>query len=216
MKYILGTCFLAFSMYTSAQDYGTFVSFNIGRTQLDLTENFEGESDTIISPGAGLSVGYLFDSNIITQLGVSFSENSSLLGAFDRFSLVHLDVLAGYQLQQEKIRFTPKIGYASWALNAKEGQLFNSGSEDSKEQEGNDFFWAASLGYSFSDRFELSLSHKNVNTNFGGYNLSHIEFLLNIQLSFKYSQKNDVVPLNVGFMSIQIKKSGYMAAFFIA
>ena len=83
-------------MYTSAQDYGTFVSFNIGRTQLDLTENFEGESDTIISPGAGLSVGYLFDSNIITQLGVSFSENSSLLGAFDRFSLVHLDVLAGY------------------------------------------------------------------------------------------------------------------------
>lgn len=180
LRYILLTYLLAFSLHSSAQDYGAFYGMSVVETKIDLTENFEGQPESLDALGVGLSVGYLFDFKVITQLGVTVSENLSLFGAVDRYNLKHVDILVGYQARWKKLSFTPKIGYAEWKLNSKEGQLFNPGKEDVKIQSGNDFLWAISLDYSFNNRFALSLSHKNINTDFGGYDLSYIEFLLNI------------------------------------
>lgn len=180
LKYFLCLLLLALPTLASAKDSCVVLGFNIGQTQVDVTKNFEGESETFEAAGTGLSIGYLFNPQFITQLGATVSENYSLFGTFDRISHIQLDALVGYQIHWKKLRLTPKIGFAQWELDSREGRLFNPGSEERTKQSGSDFFWAASLGYAVTRNVELSLSHKNVKTGFGGYQLSHIELLLGL------------------------------------
>ena len=179
MRHILLTYLFVFSMCSSAQNFGVFTGINIGQTMLDLNENFEGEPESLGALGVGLSVGYMSDFQFITQLGATSLKNFSLFGAADRYDLRHIDILVGYQARWKKLSFTPKIGYANWELNSKEGQFLNPGREEERKQSGNDFLWGASLDYLVNNKFALSLSYKNIDTDFVDYDLSHIEFLFN-------------------------------------
>lgn len=180
MRYVLILLLLIMSMRASAQEAGKLIGFNIGQTKLDIDQNFEGESDSLGATGIGLSFGYLFDFNLMIKLNTTYSENFSLFGAADRYSLHHFDFSVGYKNKFGKLSMIPMIGYTNWKLISKEGQLLNSGIEEVKNESGDNSLWGFSMGYAIHPNWELSLSYKNTNTDFGGYKFSYIEVLFNI------------------------------------
>lgn len=167
------------SMSASAQNSGKFLGFNMGQTKLYINKNFEGKSDSLGAAGVGLSFGYLFAFNLVTKLNTTYSKNFSLFGAADRYSLQHLDFSVGYKNEFGKLSMIPMIGYSNSKLISKEGQLFNSGIEEVKNDSGDNFLWGLSMGYAFHPQCELHLSYKKINTGFGGYQFSYVEVLFN-------------------------------------
>jgi hypothetical protein len=162
----------ALTLSVPSQADGTFARLSIGHTELDISSNFESKPESLGTAGIGLNLGYVFESQLVAEIGISRSQNFSLFGASDKYTLRHTELLVGYKLNWDKLSFTPKIGYANWNLDAKEGQLFNPGDEDSRNRSGNDFVWGASLGYQVGSRFELSLSHKRMDTDVGEYGIT--------------------------------------------
>lgn len=171
---------LLLSANSQSQDAGVLAGFNIGHTEVEVNENFEDRSESLSASGIGFSVAYLSEPRIIVQLGATVSENFSLFGATDRYNLQHVDVSVGYWAQWDTLVFWPQVGMANWELSAKQGQLFNPGSEDTRKQSGNDFLWGASLGYAFNEEFHAGLSLKQVTTDFGDYELLHLVFTLGL------------------------------------
>ena len=185
MRYTLVIVLSTISVSGFADDFGFFAGLNIGHTKFDVSDNFENENENeneseSLGAGVGLSVGYIFDSKVVTQVSATTSKNYSLFGAIDRYNLQHLDLSVGYKVNWQKLSFIPKIGYANWELSSKEGQLFNPGREESKEQSNKDLMWGGSIGYSIGSKLEITFSHKKINTSFGGYGLSHFEFIFSI------------------------------------
>jgi|GEM_PF-2506407 len=170
---------LIHTLSASAQNYGTFVGLSVGQTRVNLEQPLENDRDSLGAVGSGVTIGHVFDSNIVTRLNVSAAFNFSLFGTFDRVDLSHLDASIGYQKKWDRFSLTPKIGFTRYYYKAEEGIFLNPGEEDRAEEDGSTFFWGLSAGYALSSRFTMALVHKNVNTDFGDYQLNHIDFLVN-------------------------------------
>ncbi len=163
-----------------AEKSGPFASVNLSHAVVPLPsqpfEPFRRKDSTENLMGIGGGIGYSFNSQFIVHLEINAVENS-FLGTFDGYRLTHVDLSFGYLFRWKKMHFTPKVGRADWRLSAKEGMFLNPGIEESRAVSDNDPVWGFSIGYR-KTQSELVLSYKNVNTDFGGYDLSSIGLLI--------------------------------------
>lgn len=180
MKRLIALALCCLATHGEALETGLFIGGNIGNTELELDRSFRGTPDSTDALAFGFNTGYLFENSIITKLNITDSDSFSLFGAVDRHSLRHIDLQAGYQFTWKKFRLTPSVGLAKWELKSKQGQLFNSGPEAEKRTSGNDAFLGIALGVAFTRRFQMNIAHKQLSTDFGGYDQTQFEFLFRI------------------------------------
>lgn len=184
LRFAILMLFLLFSVSSFAEESGPFVQLNISSGTVDsnysstLFESDESQTYSESSGGIGGGFGYLFKSNV--SIDVEFSRLGSVdfFGAFDHYRLTHIDVSLGYKFRWKKLYFRPKVGRAKWRLTAKEGMFLNPGVEQVKKIADNDNLWGIAIGYA-RPRVDIFLSYKNIDTYFGGYNLSSIGYIVN-------------------------------------
>jgi hypothetical protein len=178
--FILSIALIVISASAFAEKSGPFASANFSHAVVQLPsqrfEPFRRKDNTEKLMGIGGGIGYLFDSRFIAHLEVDIVE-SGIFGTFDGYRLTHIDLSFGYRFRWKKMHFTPKVGHADWRLRAKEGMFLNPGIEESRAVSDNDLVWGFSIGYS-KTQSELILSYKNIDTDFGSYDLSNIGILI--------------------------------------
>jgi len=174
LKFILSILLLGVSMWVSADSDGAFAGVSLGHTELEIQRSFDGNSEAIGASGLGLSLGYVFDFQMTAELGAMAAKRFSFFGATDRYSLRHLEALLGYRLTWDQWSLTPKAGYADWELRAREGQLFNPGSEASQKRAGDNSIWGLEAGYRVNPDIQLAMHYKRINTRFGEYEITHL------------------------------------------
>lgn len=180
MKKVIAISLCCIASQTYALEKGVFIGGNIGRSDIELDRNFQDERDSHNAAAIGLSAGYMFENNIVTQINATGSENISILGAIDRHNLQHADLSFGYQFSWERLRITPAIGIAKWELNSEEGQFLNPGPEVKAKLSGEDPLIGLSVGITFGRIFQMNVTRKSVNAGFGHYHQSQVDFLFHI------------------------------------
>lgn len=184
LRFVILMIFLLCSVSSFAEEPGPFVQLNISTGTVDsnysstLFESFKSQTYSESSGGIGGGFGYLFKSNVIIDFEFSSLGSISFFGAFDRYRLTHVDVSLGYKFRWKQLYFTPKVGRAKWRLTAKEGMFLNPGIEQVKKIADNDSLWSITVGYA-RPRTDIFLSYKNIDTYFGGYNLSSVGYIVN-------------------------------------
>lgn len=180
MKKVIAISLCCVASQTYALEKGVFIGGNIGRSDIELDRNFQDDRDSHNAAAIGLSAGFMFENNIVTQINATGSENLSILGATDRHNLQHADLSLGYQFSWERLRITPVIGIAKWELNSEEGQFLNPGPEVKAKLSGEDPLIGLSIGITFGRIFQMNVTRKSVNAGFGHYHQSQVDFLFHI------------------------------------
>lgn len=167
------------SIQSQANDQTLSAGFHIGGVDMDVKRTYQFSSEPTAATSFGGFFRYRPIQHTVLELGLTSSANFSLLGATDIYSLFNTDLMVGYEFHWGKLTLTPKLGYSMWSLEATEGALLNSGPEETKEIDGNDFIWGALLSASFNQRFEMGLSYKRFNPKFGRVDFTQLEFIFN-------------------------------------
>lgn len=151
--------------------------FEVGEADVNLDSDIQfidGTDDYTMSIGA--HVGYLDRSRVLVDLDYNSMNDISIFGASDHFSLSTTALLFGYQIKLNDFYLEPKIGYARWQLELREGALFNPGPEEEYNFDGADPLAAFTAGYRFNDLFGMSLSYKYLDFERGHANSYALRF----------------------------------------
>lgn len=172
--------FLFCCVNSYAEKSGAFASLNVSYADIALNssnqfEPFERWSNKEKSVALGVGFGYQFNSRVVIDFNYVDLDTINLYEAFDSYSLTHKDVSLGYKFGWKSLYLMPQIGYADWRLRAKEGKFLNPGPEEAKIIFDSDYIWGFSIGFD-KPNSKVCLSHKIVDTDFGGYDLSSIRF----------------------------------------
>ncbi|MDG2018833.1 MAG: outer membrane beta-barrel protein [Porticoccaceae bacterium] len=181
LRFSILVMFLCCCVNSYAEKSGVFANLNVSHAAIDLNysskqfEPFERWNNKQESAAFGVGIGYQFNSRVVIDFNYASLDTINFYNAVDSYRLIHKDVSLGYKFGWKNLYLMPQIGYADWRLSAKEGKFLNPGPEETKIIFDSDYVWGFSIGFD-KPNLALFLSHKIVDTNFGGYDLSSIGF----------------------------------------
>lgn len=180
-RFFILVFFLFCCVNSYANKSGVFANLNLCYAAIDLNyssnkfEPFDRPNYKQDSAAIGAGFGYQFNSRVVIDFNYVKLNTINFIGTFDSYRLIHRDVSLGYKFGSKNLYLIPQIGYADWRLRAKESKFLNPGAEETKIIFDSDYFWGFSIGLN-KPNFEVFLSHKIVDTNFGGYDISSIGY----------------------------------------
>jgi len=138
------------------------LSLDVGEGNLAIDKNVDFDvgaaGDNAIY--SGLHFDYFIRENIPLEFGINSLTDDFLFGANDNVHFDSFELLAGYQFQSGDLYFEPKIGLSHWALEVEEGAFLNPGSEQKFTDDGISVVVKLSLGYQFSQHFDVNLDYR--------------------------------------------------------
>ncbi len=167
----------------SSTAFADSIRFNVGGGEPDLDLNFVLPEE--FSDGSGhtytvtASVGYLFSSNIFSDLEIEHSSNNLSFGGDDNISFNRVGTYLGYHFQKNKFYLDPKVGFAYWELRLKEGRFLNSGPEAKLNFYGSSFQSGLTAGYQANDLLGVGLSYRYIDFDQGHSHSYMVEFNFN-------------------------------------
>ena len=154
------------------------MGFGVGRGDVDVSAGFNGDNNYTEdgSLSASVYLGYILNNTIVVDLVYGEMTNDILLGAADNIHLDTYEALLGYRFYFEKFYLEPKLGYAKWNFELEEGTFLNSGPEEKIKESGSDPLVALVAGYRFTSVFNMSMSYKYLDFEYGDADFVHLGF----------------------------------------
>ncbi|WP_086930078.1 outer membrane beta-barrel protein [Agarilytica rhodophyticola] len=147
-----------------------FIMPEVGRTEIKFKPDvvLPGFDTEVLGGAVGFVAGYKFDSNFFVGASHSFSSNDSFFETFDHYDLREFGFTAGYALHiSEHFRIVPAVGFNSYTIDFDEGRLFNPGEEDSREIDGEDFYWRINVEIPFTELIQMNFAYIDGDYDFG-------------------------------------------------
>ena len=126
--------------------------------------------------GYSIHLGYQLKPKLIAELGFDLGIDS-LFGASDSVSVFNRNLGIGYKFEpNDGMYFLPQIGLSSWTIKFTEGQFLNPGPEAQFRHDGSDLFLKTTVGWHLSQRFDLYLSYKYLDTDIADFSGANFGF----------------------------------------
>lgn len=169
LQFLVFLSVLAASCSAYSGEYFLMGEVGRGKVSFDDEYYFEDFEDDDTFSSVNILGGYKFNSKLVLATHIGASGSEGFFGADDNYQLYEVGALLGYSFDLYKhFRIVPMIGVSTWELDRKEGELFNSGPEESREVKGTNAYIKLNFEVPLGDFVQLNLSYMRGQFKFGG------------------------------------------------